>query len=82
MTKDDMLKSLEEALKYILSKHLDGEDRLSMEMSIKQFISEDVSLLTKEELLSEFNTPKQSVDKFIAYLERIGAHKAAGITIH
>ena len=82
MTREEMLASLEEALKYVLCRHLEGEDKQSMEMSIKEFIMEDAATLTKEKLLIEFNTPKQSVDRFIAYLEKKGAHIDAGMTIH
>ena len=77
-----MLASLEEALKYVLCRNLEGDDKRSMEISIKQFIIEDAGALTAEELLTEFNTPKQSVDRFIAYLEKKGAYIDAGMTIH
>ena len=77
-----MLTSLEEALKYVLCRHLEGDDKRTMEISIKQFIIEDAGEMTAEELLTEFNTPKQSVDRFIAYLEKNGAYIGAGTTIH
>lgn len=83
MEKIDMLKSLEEALRFVLSRELSGIDKVSMETAIERFVIEEASRFSEEELIEEFKTPEQSVNRFLRYLETIGAHENHGDgTVH
>ncbi len=83
MEKGDMLKSLEEALKFVLGRELTGIDKISMESAIERFIVEEASRYSETELIEEFKTPEKSVNRFLRYLETIGAHETHGAgTVH
>ncbi len=73
MKKDDMLESLELALKYVLTKNLDGIDKHAMELNIKSFVYEEAIKYSSSELIEKFNTPDKTVDFFMEYLEAQGA---------
>ncbi len=83
MEKQDMLKSLAEALNYVLCKKLDGLDKVSMESAVARFVSEEAGRFTAEELITKFKTPEESVERFLRYLESDGAHEpGGGTTLH
>ena len=75
MEKQDMLRSLEEALKYVLCRKLEGLDKASMESAVESFVWDEASRFDAEELVTNFKTPEQSVNRFLRYLEEIGAHR-------
>lgn len=83
MEKSDMLKSLEEALRFVLSRELSGIDKVSMETAIERFVMDEASRFSEEELIEEFKTPEKSVNRFLRYLEAMGAHETSGDgTVH
>lgn len=73
MDKQTLLDSLSYALKSVLTENLDGLDRDAMELNIDRFMEQDVAPMSVDDILSAFYTPEESMQRFMAFLERSGA---------
>lgn len=72
-SKEELLEHLEFALSYVMCEKLTGIDKFAMKSNVELFIKEEASRLSENELLEKFNTPEDSVNAFLRFLEQRGA---------
>ncbi len=83
LNKDYIIERLTFALKQLFLDDLEGFDRLAMESSVDRFISEQVAVMSADDIIDTFYTPENSVRRFMEFLEDSGALEAPdGQTIH
>jgi hypothetical protein len=69
MGKTTLLKDLEEALKILMCKELNGVTKEAMETAIARFFKDVVSKCSPQELMQHFQTPDRAVKFFLDYVD-------------
>ena len=70
MNRTHLLTQLERSLKAMASQGLHGLERAAMERAVEAFIRDDVSRLSKDDILQRFVTSRGSMEAFMCYLDR------------
>ena len=69
VSKTILLDDLRQTLVHILCKDLDEEEKLDMQSSIDDFMQNNATHYSPNELISDFDSTEKILDRFITHLE-------------
>jgi len=80
VSKTILLDDLRQTLIHILCKDLDEEEKLDMQSSIDDFMQNNATHCSPNELMADFDSTEKILDRFISHLET--RKEMAGQTLH